>query len=70
MSDQKYLYRVHVPWTDQSNRWWDEVCIWAIETYGLPGDQYVTELSAEYMNFDFKDRNDAFIMSLTWGLVQ
>lgn len=69
MTDSKYKYTVHVPWTGQNNQWWDEICIWAIENYGLPGGHYVTELSADHMNFTFKDKNEAFIMSLTWGLV-
>lgn len=66
----EYLYRVHVPWEEQEVIWWDEICVWAIEHFGLPGDKYITALTENYMDFVFADQRDAFIMRVAWGLVQ
>jgi hypothetical protein len=44
------------------------VCIWAIEEFGLPGDKYKTELTEDYMIFDFNEKEDAALMLLRWGM--
>lgn len=46
---------------------WNEVCAWAIERFGLPGDRFQTRANVNYMEFIFKDRRDALIMSLQWN---
>lgn len=46
---------------------WNNVCIWVIETYGLPGHKYITEVSTDYMIFKFKEKEHAMIMALRWG---
>ena len=28
---------------------WDEVATWSIETFGLPGDRYITDISINEM---------------------
>jgi hypothetical protein len=38
-----------------------------IETYGPPGDNYITELNHEYMIFKFKEKEHAMVAALRWG---
>lgn len=56
----KFPYAVKISWRkgDEINRW-DKVCADCVETYGLPGDKYITSAYADYMTFFFKDRSDA-----------
>jgi hypothetical protein len=64
-----YKYHIRKDWTtDQdTDAWWNNVCVWVIENYGLPGDNYVTELSSDYMIFKFKEKEHAMVTALRWG---
>lgn len=57
-------------WTlgQDTTEWWNQVCIWAIEEFGLPGGKYKTELTEDYMIFDFNEKEDAALMLLRWGM--
>jgi len=59
-ADDNYPYRIRILWKigDTINDW-DQKCIWAIETYGLPGVKYITHLTEDYMDFCFKNEKDA-----------
>jgi hypothetical protein len=46
---------------------WNEVCAWAIERFGLPGDRFQTHANVEYMEFNFKSNKDALLMALRWN---
>jgi hypothetical protein len=46
---------------------WNEVCAWAIEYFGLPGDRFRTAANVEYMEFHFNNPKDALLMSLRWN---
>jgi hypothetical protein len=48
---------------------WDNVCIYAIEHYGLPGCRYITDISADRMIWSFKDPRDALMFKLRWSEV-
>lgn len=48
-------------------RSWDETCIWAIETFGLPGDRFTTSPTTDYMDFSFKNQTDATAFILACG---
>jgi len=50
-----------------TNERWDQVCIWAIETYGLPGHRFTYSPNVNYMEFHFPDQRDATVMLLRWG---
>lgn len=50
-----------------STEWWDKTCTWVIEEFGLPGGCYKTELTEDYMIFDFDNKEDAAVMMLRWG---
>jgi hypothetical protein len=47
---------------------WDEKCITVLERFGLPGNLYETELTADHMIFHFKDAEDAVVAQLMLGL--
>ena len=46
---------------------WNEVCAWAIEYFGLPGDRFTTHANVNYMEFVFNSDKDALLMSLRWN---
>jgi hypothetical protein len=46
---------------------WNEVCAWAIEYFGLPGDRFQTHANVEYMEFIFKSNKDALLMAIRWN---
>ena len=58
---------VRIPWrhNDTISRW-DEVCIWAIEQFGLPGDRYATHPEENHMDFVFRSSQDAVYFTLKW----
>jgi hypothetical protein len=60
---------VRIPWTRDSDNVfrWNEVCAWAIEMFGLPGDRFETHANVDYMDFVFVHRYDALLMSLRWN---
>jgi hypothetical protein len=51
----------------ENNTYWNEVCAWAIEHYGLPGDRFVTHANVENMEFEFANSKDALLMCLRWN---
>lgn len=60
---------VRIPWTIRTDNesYWNEVCAWAVERFGLPGDRFQTHANVEYMDFVFASNKDALIMSLMWN---
>jgi hypothetical protein len=58
------MTRITVPWKNQSNTWWNETCANILEHFGLPGDRYVTEITADHMHFDFSDDRDALLCKI------
>lgn len=58
------MTEISVPWKNQSNTWWNETCADIIEHFGLPGDRYTTEISADEMKFFFKDEREALLCML------
>lgn len=46
---------------------WNEVCAWAIERFGLPGDRFQTHANVDYMEFVFESNKDALLMALMWN---
>jgi hypothetical protein len=65
----------HPGWTLVQLKWekgkdtayfWNEACAWAIEQFGLPGENYVTHPTENHMDFLFKHEKDAILMTLKW----
>ena len=59
---------VRIPWrhNDTISRW-DEVCIWAIEQFGLPGNRYFAEVGLLNMTVIFKNPQDLLLFKLKWS---
>jgi len=58
---------VRIPWrhNDTISRW-DNVCVWAIEQFGLPGERYTTHPVEDHMDFVFESSQDAVYFTLKW----
>jgi len=58
---------VRIPWrhNDTISRW-DDVCVWAIEQFGLPGERYTTHPVEDHMDFVFESSQDAVYFTLKW----
>ncbi len=62
----KYKYLVRIPWKHGDTvSSWNEVCAWALETFGLPGDKFITHPTDEFMDFIFVEEKDAIYFSLS-----
>lgn len=46
---------------------WNEVCAWAVERFGLPGDRFRSYAKTDYMDFIFTSNKDALMMALMWN---
>ena len=46
---------------------WDEVSVWGIETFGLPGDRYITQININEMVWWFRDPQDRMLFVLRNG---
>jgi len=60
---------VRISWSrefDNEQRW-NDVCAWAIEHFGLPGDRFQSYANVNYMDFVFKSNKDALLMALMWN---
>jgi hypothetical protein len=55
---------INVPWENQSNIWWNEVCAKIVEQFGLPGDKYTSHPTENNMKFIFKNEKDAFMCKI------
>lgn len=69
--DSKYKYPVTIKWGDGADTmdYWDNLSIYSIEHFGLPGDRYVTDITADYMTWTFKSEHDALIFRLRFSEV-
>ena len=59
--------RIHWSREFDNKQMWNEVCAWAIEYFGLPGDRFHTQANVHYMDFIFESNKDALIMALRWN---
>ena len=63
--DTEFKHIVKVYWKTGDNlSAWDEKCIYAIETFGLPGYKFITHFEQNYIEFIFKDEVDAIHFNL------
>jgi len=59
---------VQIKWTKEQDPsyMWSEACAWAMEQFGLPGENYITHMSTDCINFLFRYEKDAILMTLKW----
>lgn len=60
---------VRIEWKREfdNEQWWNDVCAWAIERFGLPGDRFQSHANVNYMDFVFTSNKDALLMALMWN---
>jgi|LakMenEpi03Aug12_release.lakeMendotaPanAssembly.Ray.scaffolds.fasta_scaffold66902_8 hypothetical protein len=60
-----FPYTIRIPWRmDDTINSWNDICAWAVEHYGLPGDKFITHPTEDYMDFMFRNEEDAIHFSL------
>lgn len=63
--DTEFKYKIRIPWLEGDTiSDWNDVCAYALENFGLPGDKFITHPSKYYMDFFFKNEVDAIHFSL------
>jgi hypothetical protein len=57
---------VRISWVRKYDNsfYWNEVCTWAIEYFGLPGGRFETHANVNYMDFIFKSNKDALMFAI------
>jgi len=57
---------VHIPWSPKIDSLpaWNEATASIVEHFGLPGDKYTTELTSDYMNFNFYNDNEGLMCKI------
>lgn len=60
LQDTEFKHVVRIEWSSN----WNDTCVYAIETFGLPGNRFITHANRGYMDFYFKNETDAIHFSL------
>lgn len=57
---------VRIPWSREHDNVykWTEVCVRAVELFGLPGNRYQTHANVDYMDFIFESNKDALMFAI------
>lgn len=65
----EFNYPVTINWGNGADtmEYWDRICIYSIEQFGLPGDRYITDISADSMTWSFRSDADALIFRLRFS---
>jgi len=71
LTDPEYNYPVTILWGPgaENETQWNDITIWCIETFGLPGTRYITDITTEHMTWFFRSSQDAVFMQLKFGSV-
>lgn len=72
MIDHRFPFGAKIPWARgvHQTEHWNEVAAWSIETFGLPGDRFYTDLNILDMTWWFKTSEDRMIFILRNGSSQ
>ena len=69
LQDPDFPHGAHLAWGrpyDTITKW-DKVSIWGLETFGLPGDRYITEINVNEMVWWFRNPQDRMLFVLRNG---
>ena len=68
LRDHPEWYLVQLKWEKgkDTEYFWNEACAWAVENFGLPGENYMTHPTQDCMKFLFKHEQHAVLMTLKW----
>lgn len=71
MRDPEFVHPVTIRWGRGADTmdYWDQLSIASIELFGLPGDRYVTDITADDMTWFFKNKQEALIFKLKFSEV-
>ena len=71
LRESGYNYPVTIMWGvgAENETQWNDISIWCVETFGLPGDRYITDISTEHMTWFFRSDQDAVFMQLKYGVL-
>ena len=72
LQDPNFPYGACVDWgyrMDTQSQW-DEVAMWGFETFGLPGERYITDINVNDMTWWFRDPRDQTLFILRNGLAR
>ena len=71
LTDPEFNYPVTVYWGQGADtmNYWNEICAASIEMFGLPGDRFITDISAEAMTWSFRSDKDALLFKLKFSEV-
>lgn len=62
------MTEIKVAWKDRDSvSDWTDKCARVLETFGLPGDKYITQVSENHLVFSFIDVEDAVMAKLMLG---
>lgn len=69
MTDTRFPYGARILWGrgHDTIQAWDQVSIWGLETFGLPGDRYITDLNILDMTWWFRTDQDRTLFVLRNG---
>ena len=72
MKDHNYPHGARITWGRPFDTvtQWDEIATWGIETFGLPGDRYVTDININEMIWWFREPRDRTLFTLRNGTAQ
>lgn len=63
-----FFHCVQVEWKyNENDQYWNDLCAWAIEAFGLPGHRFQFESTEDWMIWRFHDPKDAFLFQLRSG---
>jgi hypothetical protein len=71
MRDPEFNHPVTVRWGQGADtiEYWNQLCIASVDMFGLPGDRFITDISAEAMTWTFCDSKDALLFKLKFSEV-
>jgi hypothetical protein len=69
LQDPDFKYPVVVPWSARLDTVssWNEICAQGMETFGLPGNRYITDANVNDMTWWFRTEQDALLMTLKFS---
>ena len=69
LQDPEFVYGAQITWGPHLDTvsQWDQVAIWGMDTFGLPGSRYVTEINVNDMTWWFRSEHDRLLFVLRNG---
>jgi len=70
LRDPEYTHSITVALDNKDDMLrWEQICIDAIDLFGLPGGRYITDIGGNSMDWIFRDVRDAVLFKLKFSEV-